>query len=99
MIFLQNAQIFLFIGISSPKKEIFIKQYKDRLSANLIMGVGGSFDIYAGKTKRAPDFMKKYGMEWIYRIYQEPKRMWKRYLITNTIYIFLIIKKIFSQIK
>ena len=60
------------------------------------MGVGGSFDIYANITKRAPLFFQNYGMEWIYRIYQEPARMWKRYLITNTKYFFMLIIEFFS---
>ena len=57
------------------------------------MGVGGTFDIVSGKTKRAPVWMQNIGLEWFYRIIQEPKRMWKRYLITNSIYLYLIIKE------
>ena len=57
------------------------------------MGVGGTFDIVSGKVKRAPTWMQKNGFEWIYRIIQEPKRMWKRYLITNSIYLYLLLKK------
>ncbi len=86
----------LFVGISSPKKEYFISKNKNYLNSNLIMGVGGSFDIYANITKRAPLFFQNYGMEWIYRIYQEPARMWKRYLITNTKYFFMLIIEFFS---
>jgi len=82
----------VFVGISSPKKEIFIKRNKNKLNAKFIMGVGGSFDIFAGKTKRAPLFMQNKGLEWLYRIYQEPGRMWKRYLVTNTIFLFMLLK-------
>ena len=89
----------LFVGISSPKKEYFISSNKESLNSNLIMGVGGSFDIYADQTKRAPLFLQNHGMEWLFRIYQEPKRMWKRYLITNTKYLLLLIKELFSSKK
>ena len=57
------------------------------------MGVGGTFDIVAGKSKRAPKWMQNFGLEWFYRILQEPKRMWKRYLITNSIYFYLLLKE------
>ena len=88
----------LFVAITSPKKEIFINRYKKKLSnVNFIMGVGGSFDVISGEIKRAPVFMQKMGLEWFYRFIQEPKRMWKRYLIGNFKFVILIIKaKFFS---
>ena len=55
--------------------------------------VGGTFDIVAGKSKRFPKWMQNFGLEWFYRILQEPKRMWKRYLITNSIYFYLLLKE------
>tara|TARA_B100001964_G_C14086181_1_gene532634 strand:- start:245 stop:949 length:705 start_codon:yes stop_codon:yes gene_type:complete len=87
----------VFVGISSPKKEIFIKRNKNKLNAKFIMGVGGSFDVVAGKTKRAPLFMQNKGLEWLYRIYQEPRRMWKRYFATNTVYLFLIVRELIAM--
>lgn len=82
----------LFVAISSPKKEIFLNTYKNHIKAPFIMGVGGSFDVVSGLVKRAPLWMQKNGLEWAYRIYQEPRRMWKRYLLTNSKFIFLLIK-------
>jgi len=73
----------LFVAMSSPKKEKFISQYKEQMNVPFVMGVGGSFDVVAGKVKRAPAWMQSYGMEWFYRLVQEPGRMWKRYLVTN----------------
>ncbi len=73
----------LLVAISSPKKETFINQYKNELNIPFVMGVGGSFDVVAGKVKRAPEWMQQYGLEWFYRLIQEPRRMWKRYLLTN----------------
>ena len=83
----------LFVAITSPKKENFINKWKDDLGVDFVMGVGGTFDVVAGKVKRAPVWMQKSGMEWVYRIIQEPRRMWKRYLITNSKYIWLLFKE------
>jgi len=88
----------LFVAISSPKKEVFLHTYKDILSnVNFIMGVGGSFDVVAGKTKRAPVWMQKAGLEWFYRFMQEPGRMWKRYLVGNFKFISLVLKHSFKK--
>ncbi|PKP24556.1 MAG: glycosyltransferase [Bacteroidetes bacterium HGW-Bacteroidetes-2] len=88
----------LFVAITSPKKENFLHKHKTALSSvNFIMGVGGSFDVFAGKTKRAPLWIQKIGMEWFYRFLQEPKRMWKRYLIGNTKFLFLVLKEKFKK--
>ncbi len=77
----------LFVGISSPKKENFLKNWQKVIDAPICHGVGGSFDILAGATKRAPIWMQKSGLEWLYRLIQEPRRMWRRYLFTSIIFI------------
>ncbi|MRT15460.1 WecB/TagA/CpsF family glycosyltransferase [Vitellibacter sp. q18] len=88
----------LFVAISSPIKENFLYKYRDILkNVNLIMGVGGSFDVVAGKTKRAPAWMQKAGLEWFYRFAQEPRRMWKRYLVGNSKFIYLVLRERFSK--
>ncbi|MFL2573918.1 MAG: WecB/TagA/CpsF family glycosyltransferase [Flavobacteriales bacterium] len=88
----------LFVAMTSPKKEIFLNKYKIELqSVNLIMGVGGSFDVISGEVKRAPWFMQKIGLEWFYRFVQEPRRMWKRYLIGNLKFIIIIFKARFFK--
>jgi N-acetylglucosaminyldiphosphoundecaprenol N-acetyl-beta-D-mannosaminyltransferase len=85
----------LFVAMTSPKKEIFLNNYKDLIQTPFIMGVGGSFDVVSGITKRAPVWMQKNGLEWFYRVMQEPKRMWKRYLVTNTLFIGYVLREIF----
>jgi N-acetylglucosaminyldiphosphoundecaprenol N-acetyl-beta-D-mannosaminyltransferase len=92
---------FLFVAITSPKKEIFLNKYKNELkNINLIMGVGGSFDVIAGTIRRAPKYIQDLGLEWFYRFIQEPKRMWRRYLIGNFKFVILIFKaKFFSSAK
>lgn len=89
----------LFVAITSPKKENFINRWKDELGVDFVMGVGGTFDVVAGKVNRAPLWMQKYGLEWFYRVIQEPGRMWKRYLVTNTAFAFLLIKAKLGMIK
>ncbi len=83
----------LFVAISSPTKEIFLNTYKDIINTPFIMGVGGSFDVVAGKVTRAPLWMQKAGLEWFYRFLQEPRRMWKRYLVTNSLFIWYMLKE------
>jgi N-acetylglucosaminyldiphosphoundecaprenol N-acetyl-beta-D-mannosaminyltransferase len=85
----------LFVAITSPKKENFINKWQDKLGVDFVMGVGGTFDVVAGKVKRAPVWMQNYGLEWLYRIIQEPGRMWKRYLVTNSKFAWLLIKERF----
>ena len=87
----------LFLGITSPKKEIFLDKFTKYMNVPFSMGVGGTFDIVSGKTKRAPVWMQNWGLEWFYRFLQEPKRMWKRYLVTNTLFIILVIKEFFKR--
>jgi len=77
----------IFVAISPPKKEIFLNKWHELMAVPICHGVGGSFDVLAGFTKRAPRWMQNSGLEWLYRLIQEPRRMWKRYLITNTIFL------------
>lgn len=83
----------LLIGMPSPRKELFVEKYKDQLKVKYFFGVGGFFDILSGKLKRAPLWMQKGGLEWLYRFIQEPRRMWSRYLIGNVKFIRLVLKE------
>jgi len=88
----------LFVAITSPKKEIFLNKYKYHLkNINFIMGVGGSFDVIVGKTSRAPLWMQNIGMEWFFRFIQEPRRMWKRYLVGNSKFIWMVFKELIRR--
>ncbi|RYU46115.1 glycosyltransferase [Aliivibrio finisterrensis] len=82
----------LFVAITSPKKENFINKWQDKLGVDFVMGVGGTFDVVAGKVNRAPKWMQNAGLEWLYRVIQEPRRMWKRYLVTNSTFAWLLFK-------
>lgn len=86
----------LFVAVTSPKKENFINKWKMQLGVDFVMGVGGTFDVVAGKVNRAPRWMQNAGLEWLYRVYQEPKRMWRRYFFTNTMFVRMLLKAKFS---
>jgi N-acetylglucosaminyldiphosphoundecaprenol N-acetyl-beta-D-mannosaminyltransferase len=77
-----NADM-LFLGMTTPKKEIFLGRYGDQLGVPVLHGVGGSFDVLAGVTRRAPVMWQRLGMEWAYRMLQEPRRLARRYFVTN----------------
>jgi N-acetylglucosaminyldiphosphoundecaprenol N-acetyl-beta-D-mannosaminyltransferase len=88
----------LFVAITSPIKENFLYNHRELLKdVPFVMGVGGSFDVVSGLTKRAPDWMQNAGLEWFYRFLQEPKRMWKRYLVGNSTFIWLVLKEKFQK--
>jgi N-acetylglucosaminyldiphosphoundecaprenol N-acetyl-beta-D-mannosaminyltransferase len=76
----------LFVGMPTPRKERFMAAHRAALEVPFVMGVGGGIDILAGHVQRAPDIWQLHGMEWLYRIVQEPRRMWWRYLSTNVLY-------------
>lgn len=76
----------LFVAMTSPKKERFLSAWGPALDVPVCHGVGGSFDVLAGKVRRAPDRWQRLGLEWLYRVRQEPGRLWRRYLVTNSIF-------------
>ncbi len=80
----------LFLGMTTPAKEIFLGTYGHHLGVPVLHGVGGSFDVLAGVTKRAPRAWQSCGMEWAYRLLQEPRRLAGRYLVTNTAFLRLV---------
>jgi N-acetylglucosaminyldiphosphoundecaprenol N-acetyl-beta-D-mannosaminyltransferase len=82
----------LFVAMNSPKKEIFLSTHRKTLrNVSFIMGVGGSFDVIAGVIRRAPVILQQLGLEWFFRFLQEPRRMWKRYLVTNVFFVYYLI--------
>ncbi len=83
----------LFVGLGPPKQEKWIWRYKDEINVPVSIAVGASFDFVAGSVKRAPKWMQKIGLEWLFRLCQEPRRLWKRYLIGNIIFIWMVLKE------
>ena len=85
---------FLFVAITSPKKEIFLARYGAIMGVSVLHGVGGSFDVLGGRVRRAPRIWQKFGVEWLYRVLQEPARMWRRYLVSNTMFLGLLAREV-----
>ncbi|MDQ3719330.1 MAG: WecB/TagA/CpsF family glycosyltransferase, partial [Actinomycetota bacterium] len=80
----------LFVGMSSPKKEYWLSRYGRDIGVPFVMGVGGSIDVIAGVTRRAPRVLQALGLEWLYRLLQEPGRLWRRYLVGNLRFLSLV---------
>jgi N-acetylglucosaminyldiphosphoundecaprenol N-acetyl-beta-D-mannosaminyltransferase len=83
----------VFVAMTSPKKERFLGRWGSRLDVRVWHGVGGSFDVLAGKVRRAPVLWQRLGLEWLYRVLQEPGRLWKRYLVTNVAFCAMVFRE------
>ena len=79
----------IWVGLGAPKQEKWMYENYQKLNKGIMIGVGAGFDYLAGETHHAPDWMKNYSLEWLYRLIQEPQRLWKRYLITNSLFILM----------
>ncbi len=86
----------LFVALGSPEKEHFIERHLRELAVPFVMGVGGAFDVVAGLTRRAPQLLRRLGLEWFWRFLQEPRRMWKRYFIDDIQFIELLARELWS---
>jgi N-acetylglucosaminyldiphosphoundecaprenol N-acetyl-beta-D-mannosaminyltransferase len=87
----------LFIGMPSPFKETWSEEHRERLNIPVIMGVGGSFDVLGGFVRRAPPWIQSVGFEWSWRLLMEPRKLWKRYLTTNSEFIWLAGREIIAR--
>lgn len=76
----------VFVGIGCPKQEKWMAEHRGRIRATMV-GVGAAFDYHAGTVRRAPPWMQRHGLEWLYRLLSEPRRLWKRYLVTNSVFV------------
>lgn len=83
----------LFIALGTPEKELFQLRHRNALGAGFVMGVGGAFDVLAGRLRRAPRWAQRLGLEWLFRLAQEPKRLGRRYLTTNARFVRLVISE------
>ena len=81
---------FFWVGLSTPKQERFMDQYMSKLDTKVMLGVGAAFDMHTGRIKDAPYWMKVTGVQWMHRIWQDPKRLWKRYLVNNPKFVYRI---------
>ncbi|MDB6032935.1 MAG: glycosyltransferase [Verrucomicrobiales bacterium] len=81
----------IWVGLSTPKQERFMAEYLPKLNTTLMVGVGAAFDFHTGRVKQAPAWMQSVGLEWLYRLIQEPRRLWRRYLTNNPKFVFLLL--------
>ena len=84
---------FVFVALGCPKQEKWMAEHKNKINSCMI-GLGGALEVYAGVKDRAPIWMQDYSLEWFYRFIQDPKRLWKRYLVTNILFIVLLLTQI-----
>jgi N-acetylglucosaminyldiphosphoundecaprenol N-acetyl-beta-D-mannosaminyltransferase len=83
----------VWVGLGAPKQELWMNSLSAAVPEVLFMGVGAAFDFLTETKKRAPQWMQKTGLEWLYRLIQEPKRLWRRYFQTNSRFVFLVLRE------
>jgi N-acetylglucosaminyldiphosphoundecaprenol N-acetyl-beta-D-mannosaminyltransferase len=88
---------FFWVGLSTPKQERFMYDYLPRLDTRVMLGVGAAFDIHAGLSNDPPAWIKTSGMQWFYRLCQDPRRLWKRYLTHNPVFMRKFLRQLLSD--
>jgi N-acetylglucosaminyldiphosphoundecaprenol N-acetyl-beta-D-mannosaminyltransferase len=86
----QTAPDILWVGLSTPKQERWMNAHRDRLSVPAVVGVGAAFDIHTGELRQAPRWMREHGLEWLFRLCLEPRRLWRRYIVYGSQFLFWI---------
>ena len=89
----------VWIGLGSPKQEIWAAEHESRLHSPLILPVGAAFDFYSGRVRRAPRWMQRVGLEWLFRLAAEPRRLWRRYAATNGRFAYLIVREEVARLR
>lgn len=88
----RDAPDILFVAMGAPRQELWIQQHAEALQVPLMLGVGGLFDFYSGRIPRAPMWLRRLGLEWCWRLLQEPARLWQRYLLGNPLFIWRMLR-------
>lgn len=88
----------IWCGLGTPKQDYWVANHRPLMNASLLIAVGAAFDFHTGRVKQAPAWMQRYGLEWLFRLRQDPKRLWKRYIIGNSRFVFLIARGIFQDL-
>lgn len=91
-----RAQI-VFVGLSTPKQELWMEAHHKKLRANVLLGVGAAFDFIAGTKKQAPLWMRRAGLEWLFRFFQEPRRLWYRTIMGNSRFVLLVMRRMYMR--
>lgn len=77
----------LWIGLSTPKQERWMYEHRDKLTVPAVLGVGAAFDLNTGRLRQAPSWMRENGLEWVFRLFAEPRRLWRRYLVNGSVFV------------
>jgi N-acetylglucosaminyldiphosphoundecaprenol N-acetyl-beta-D-mannosaminyltransferase len=86
----------LWVGLGTPKQELWMYEHRDKLSVPVLVGVGAAFDFHTGRTKQAPKWMREHGLEWLFRLCAEPRRLWRRYILYGTEFVWLVALELFG---
>lgn len=84
----------VWVGLSTPRQEHWMADHVGRLSAPVLIGVGAAFDFHSGRKRQAPRWIQRHGLEWFFRLLNEPRRLWRRYLINNPLFVLLIAQQL-----
>lgn len=84
----------VWVGLGSPKQDLWMAKHREKLNAPVLIGVGAAFDFFAGRVKQAPRWMQRSGLEWLFRLWNEPSRLWRRYLIYNPKFVFCVLRQL-----
>lgn len=87
----------LWVGLSTPRQECFMADYMQRLHVPLVVGVGAAFDFHTGRLHEAPAWIKRAGFQWLHRLLQDPRRLWKRYLLNNPVFLWRMVLQLLRQ--
>jgi N-acetylglucosaminyldiphosphoundecaprenol N-acetyl-beta-D-mannosaminyltransferase len=80
----------LWVGLGAPKQEMWMHQHRGKLRVPVMIGVGAAFDFLSSRKRQAPEWMRERGLEWLFRLVQEPQRLWRRYLVGGAEFVFLV---------
>ncbi len=87
----------VWVGLGAPKQDIWMYEHREKLDASVLHGVGAAFDFLTGRVRQAPRWMMNAGLEWLFRLFQEPKRLWRRYTVTNIKFIYYLLVSLFPK--
>ena len=90
---------FIWVGLGAPKQELWMAEAFESLRPSVLLGVGAAFDFHAHVVSRAPGAMRAMGLEWLYRLMSQPRRLWRRYLVTNSLFLVYLAREVVSKVR
>jgi N-acetylglucosaminyldiphosphoundecaprenol N-acetyl-beta-D-mannosaminyltransferase len=90
---------FIWVGLGAPKQELWMAEAFEALRPSVLLGVGAAFDFHAHVVSRAPGAMRAMGLEWLFRLMSQPRRLWRRYLVTNSLFLVYLAREVVSKVR